>query len=107
MRIWIRVLVLLAMLLSVANAQCLARCATELCQTPVPACHEDPDSAPCPHPHFALPGAAATAHVTLEIAEMRVPPAFIVSVLNPAQPPTAISGDPPGTSPPGFGVLKI
>ena len=107
MQVRIQILVLMAMLLAVANAQCLARCATELCQTPVSTCHEDPDSAPCPHPHFALPGAAGTAHVTLETAEMPVPVALTVSVLNPTQHPAPVSGDPPDIAPPRLLVLKI
>ena len=103
----IQVLVLLAMLLAVANAQCLARCATELCRTSVSTCHEDPGSAPCPHPQFALESATPTAHVTLETAELLVPPAFIVSVLDPAQHPAAVSGDPPDIAFPRLVVLKI
>jgi hypothetical protein len=112
MRVWIQVLVLLSMLLAVANAHCLARCGTELCDTtrPVSHCHEDPDSAPtesCAHPHFALPGAAATAHVTLEAADMVIPAALTVNLPSPPERPAAVSGDPPDIACPRLSVLKI
>jgi hypothetical protein len=112
MRVWIQILVLLTMLLAVANAQCLARCGTELCDNARPAshCHEDPDSAPtasCPHPHFALPGAAATAHLTLAAAEMVVPAAVPPQVLNRTQHPAAVSGDPSDIACPRLSILKI
>lgn len=112
MRVWIQVLVLLTLLLAVANAQCLARCGTELCDSARPAshCHEDPESAPtesCAHPHFALPGPAATAQVTLEAAEMVVPRALTVNIVNRAERPVAVSGDPPDIACPCLSVLKI
>ena len=112
MRVRIQVLVLLTMLLAVANAQCLARCGTELCDSARPAshCHEDPDSAPaesCAHPHFALPGAAATSHVTLESADMLVPAALTVNLPSPAEHPVEVSGDPPDIACPCLSVLKI
>jgi hypothetical protein len=112
MRVWIQVLVLLMMVLAVANAQCLARCGTDLCDSARPAshCHEDPDSVPtesCAHPHFALPSAAATAHVTLETAEMVVLRALTVNIVNPAEHPVAVSGDPPDIACPRLSVLRI
>jgi hypothetical protein len=112
MRVWIQILVLLTMLLAVANAQCLARCGTELRDNAHPAshCHEDPDSAPaesCAHPHFALPGAAETAHVTLEAAGMVVPASMPPQVPNPTERPAAVSGDPPEIACPRLSVLSI
>src|SRR6267378_8466325 len=110
MRVWIQVLVLLAAILSVANAQCLARCGTELCDSPRPAshCHEDPDSTPaasCPHPHFALAGAAGIIHVTLEAAEWMLPASITPFALNPSDARFAVSGDPPGRERPRLCIL--
>lgn len=112
MRVWIQVLVLLTMVLAVGNAQCLARCGTELCDSARPAshCHEDPDSAPaesCAHPHFALPGAAAAALATLATAELMVPASMPPQVLNPAKLSAAVSGDPPDIACSRLSVLKI
>ena len=91
MRVLIRVLVVMAMVLAVANGQCLARCGTELCDSarPVSHCHEDPDSAPaasCAHPHFALPSDGAISHVTLEAGGPVMPAMVAVVLLAPAEP---------------------
>jgi hypothetical protein len=106
MRVWIQLLVVTAMLLAVANGQCLARCGTELCDSTHPAshCHEDTDSTPvasCAHPHFALPNGVATAQVTLAAAGMVMPSVIAVAVLNPTQQSA------PNIASPRLSVLKI
>ncbi len=110
MRVWVQLVMVLASMLAVANAQCLARCGTELCDnTPASHCHEDPDAPPaaaCAHPQFALSNAAGIEHFTLEAAGV-VLQAFIAPLaVNYTGPPT-LAEDPPGRERPLLNVLKI
>jgi hypothetical protein len=96
-------------MLAVANAQCLARCGTELCDnTPASHCHEDPDAPPvaaCAHPQFALSNAAGIEHVTLEAGD-NVLPASVTPLALGYTEARAFAADPPGERP-LLSVLKI